>query len=53
MNITNEIKKFKIDVDRAIIFMLVKEIPFSLFTRMESTPNRGVKSKDSNNIFKK
>lgn len=52
MNITNEIKKFKIDVDRAITFMFVKEIPFSLFTKMATTPNIGVKSKDVNNIYK-
>jgi len=52
INITNDIKKFKIDVDRAIIFMFVKEIPFSLFTKMASTPSIGVKSKDVNNIYK-
>lgn len=51
MNITNEIKKFKIDVDKAINFMFVNEIPLSLFTKMATTPNRGVISKDVNNIF--
>jgi len=32
--------------------MFVKEIPFSLFTKMASTPSIGVKSKDVNNIYK-
>jgi hypothetical protein len=45
-------KKFKTDVDRAMIFMFVKEIPFSLFTKMASTPSIGVISKDVNNIYK-
>lgn len=45
-------KKFKIDVDRAIILMFVKELPFSLLTKMATTPNIGVKSKDVNNIYK-
>jgi hypothetical protein len=53
MNTTSEIKKFKIDVDKAINFMFVKELPFSLFTRMATTPNIGVKSKDDNNIYKR
>lgn len=52
MNITSDIKKVKIDVDKAIIFMFVKEIPYSLFTKMAATPNIGVKSKDVNNIYK-
>ena len=39
-------------MDRAITFMFVKELPFSLFTKMATTPNIGVKSKDVNNIYK-
>ena len=53
MKITKEIKKFKIDVIKAINFMFFVDIPRSLFINIESTPSRGVKSKYDNNINKK
>lgn len=53
MKITKEIKKFKIDVIKAINFMFSVDIPRSLFINIESTPSRGVKSKHDNNIYKK
>jgi len=52
MKITNEIKKFKIDVDKAINFMLANDTPLSLLINIASTPSIGVKSKDNNNIDK-
>ena len=53
MKITKEIKKFKIDVIKAINFMFSVDIPRSLFINIASTPSRGVKSRDDNNIYKK
>ena len=53
MKITKEIKKFKIDVVKAINFMLSVDIPRSLFINIASTPTRGVISRDDNNIYKK
>lgn len=53
MKITNEIKKFKIDVVKAINFMLAKDTTLSLLKNIASTPSIGVKSKDNNNIYKK
>jgi len=52
MKITNEIKKFKIDVVKAINFMLANDTPLSLLMNIASTPSIGVKSKDDNNIDK-
>ena len=52
MKITNEIKKFKIDVVKAINFMLANDTPLSLLINIASTPSIGVKSKDDNNIDK-
>lgn len=52
MKITNEIKKFKIDVVKAINFMLANDTPLSLLMNIASTPSIGVKSKDDNNIYK-
>ena len=52
MKITNEIKKFKIDVVRAMNFMLLNDSPLSLLINIASTPSIGVKSKDDNNIYK-
>ena len=52
MNIMNEIKKFKIDVVKAMNFMFVNETPLSLLTNIASTPNIGMKSNDDNNIYK-
>ena len=53
MKITNEIKKFKIDVVKAMNFMLANDTPLSLLINIASTPSIGVKSKDDNNIDKK
>ena len=53
MKITNEIKKFKIDVVKAMNFMLANDTPLSLLINIASTPSIGVKSKDDNNIYKK
>jgi hypothetical protein len=53
MKITKEIKKFKIDVVKAINLMLSVDIPRSLFINIASTPTRGVISRDDNNIYKK
>ena len=53
MKITKEIKKFKIDVIKAMNFMFSTDIPRSLLISIASTPSRGVKSKDDNNIYKK
>ena len=53
MKITKEIKKFKIDVIKAINLMFPTDIPRSLLINIASTPSRGVKSKDDNNIYKK
>jgi hypothetical protein len=53
MKITNEIKKFNIDVVKAINFMLANDSPLSLLINMASTPSIGVKSKDDNNMYKK
>ena len=50
MKITNEIKKFNIDVVRAINFMLLNDSPLSLLINIASTPSIGVKSRDDNNI---
>ena len=52
MKITNEIKKFKIDVVKAINFMLANDTPLSLLINIASTPSIGVKSKDDNNMDK-
>ena len=53
MKITNEIKKFKIDVVKAINLMLLKDSSLSLLKNIASTPSIGVKSKDDNNMYKK
>jgi hypothetical protein len=53
MKITNEIKKFKIDVVKAMNFMLANDTPLSLLINIASTPSIGVKSKDDNNMYKK
>jgi len=53
MKITKEIKKFKLDVVKAISFMFFVDIPRSLFINIASTPSRGVISRDDNNIYKK
>ena len=47
----NEIKKFKVDVVKAINFIFFSETPLSLLIKIASTPTKGVKSKDNNNIF--
>ena len=52
MKITNEIKKFKIDVVKAMNFMLANDTPLSLLINIASTPSIGVNSKDDNNIDK-
>jgi hypothetical protein len=52
MKITNEIKKFKIDVVKAMNFMLANDTPLSLLINIASTPSIGVKSKDDNNMDK-
>ena len=51
MKITNEIKKFKIDVVKAMNFMLANDTPLSLLINIASTPSIGVKSKDDNNMY--
>ena len=53
MKITKEIKKFNIDVIKAMDFMFTNDIPRSLLINIASTPSIGVKSKDDNNIYKK
>ena len=53
MKITNEIKKFKLDVIKAIDFMFPNDTPLSLLINIASTPSIGVKSKDDNNMYKK
>jgi hypothetical protein len=53
MKITKEIKKFKIDVIKAINLMFPSDTPRSLLINIASTPSIGVKSKDDNNIYKK
>ena len=50
MKITKEIKKFMIDVTKAMNFIFPKDTPRSLLINIASTPNIGVKSKDDNNI---
>jgi ABC-type lipoprotein release transport system permease subunit len=51
MKITKEIKKFKIDVIKAINLMFPNDTPRSLLIKIASTPSIGVKSKDDNNIY--
>ena len=53
MKITKDINKLTIELVRAINLTLVNEIPLSLFTSITSTPKRGIKSNDDNNITKK
>ena len=53
MKITKDITKFKTDVTKAMNFMFPTEIPRSLLMNIASTPSRGVKSRDDNNIYKK
>ena len=53
MKITKEIKKFKIDVIKAMNFMFPNDTPRSLLINIASTPSIGVKSNDDNNIYKK
>jgi hypothetical protein len=53
MKITKEIKKFKIDVIRAMNLMFSNDTSLSLLMNIASTPSIGVKSKDNNNIYKK
>jgi len=53
MKMTKEIKKFKIDVIKAIDFMFADDAPRSLLKNIASTPSIGVKSKDDNNMYKK
>ena len=53
MKITKEIKKFKIDVIKAMNFMFSNDTSLSLLMNIASTPSIGVKSKDNNNIYKK
>ena len=40
------------DVVKAMDFMLANDSPLSLLINIASTPNRGVKSKDDNNMYK-
>lgn len=47
----SEIKKFIIDVVKAMNFTFLNESSLSLKKKIEITPNMGVKSKDNNNIF--
>ena len=53
MKITKEIKKFKIDVIKAMDLMYSNDTPRSLYMNIANTPSIGVKSKDNNNINKK
>lgn len=46
----NEIKKFKVEVVRAMNFIFLSETPLSLLIKRAIIPNIGVKSKDNNNI---
>ena len=50
IKITKEIKKFKMDVVKAIHFMLANDIRLSLLIKIASTPSIGVKSKDDSSI---
>jgi hypothetical protein len=52
MKITNEIRKFKIDVIKAMDFMFPNDTPLSLLMNIASTPSIGVKSNDDNNMYK-
>jgi hypothetical protein len=53
MKITKDIKKFKIDVIKAMDFMFADDAPLSLLNNIANTPSIGVKSKNDNNMFKK
>jgi len=53
MKIIKELNKLTIEAVSPIHLTLVNETPLSLFTTIASTPKRGIKSKDSNNIYKK
>ena len=50
---TKEIKKFNIDVIKAMDLMFTNDIPRSLLINIASTPSIGVKSKDDNNTYEK
>ena len=52
MKTIKEINKFSIEAVSPIHLTLVDETPLSLFTTIAKTPKMGIKSKDSNNIFK-
>jgi len=52
MKITNEIRKFKLDVIKAMDFMFPNDSPLSLRLYIASTPSIGVKSNDNNNMYK-
>jgi hypothetical protein len=53
MKITKEIKKFKIDVIKAMNFVFSNDTPLSLFIHSASTPSIGVKTKENNSMLKK
>lgn len=53
MKMTKDIKKFKIDVIKAMDFMFADDAPLSLLNNIANTPSIGVKSKNDNNMFKK
>jgi hypothetical protein len=53
MKMTKDIKKFKIDVIKAMDFMFADDAPRSLLNNIASTPSIGVKSKKDNNMLKK
>jgi len=52
MKITNEIRKFKLDVIKAMDFMFPNDSPLSLRLYIARTPSIGVNSNDNNNMYK-
>jgi hypothetical protein len=53
MKMTKDIKKFKIDVIKAMDLMFADDAPRSLLKNIANTPSIGVKSKNDNNMLKK
>jgi hypothetical protein len=49
---TKDTNKLSMDVVKAINLIVINETPLSLLTKIASTPNMGINSKDDNNIKK-